>query len=172
MPDEMDKLLKLMQAGLHDQVGAAKADSEKAKADSQAALEIAAELEKDLQEVTKGRQRSEKLLEVIEIILRQIDNNNLEIRRIKASAGINLLCLRISTMALSFAIVQERGGQEQLRFLKQAIDATLIGGEFNNQIQEVTKNEELDPILIQFAEKFMAMQEPLLEYARKRAEEG
>lgn len=172
MSDGLNEFIKSMQAGLHDQIGALKYDTTSAISDAKAALDLVAEMESKVSEVTEDRQRFQELVKFMDIIVKWSANVDLEIRRNRALVAIHSMCSRIYIKALILSTTEERGSQEQLRFLGEAFIARFtVENEFEEKIREVTKEEDFNPIFEQFVDKFISMQESLKEYIGKRLKE-
>lgn len=160
--EEIKKMLNLIQISLHDQVNALKSDTQRAVGDSETALEISATLEKTINELTSEKLQTRKLVEsqghVLQLIHREITENNLRIKKIKILTGMSHLCWHLSMRILTMAITHQENEQSQLYYFEQLFDLITISRDFYTKVNEAKTVEEANMVGEELADRYYAIQ--------------
>ena len=162
MDKEIERFLKIMQTSVHDQISALKEDVKKVADDSQAALEICAELERSVNINPSDKQLVKRLSDIVNNILKysakDAADNELEFSRLRMLFGINHLFSRLST----FSLTTLRLCSDDPKTLSSRIRLMLqIVGFWDDTFDKINSAEEeadLLPIGEECVKKYMALQ--------------
>jgi hypothetical protein len=106
MDNEIEKVLRIIQTSMHDQISGLKVDTQKAMKDAQAALEICAELEQNVNANTSDKERIKTLSDIVTKIAKtskeEAENNSFYFSQIRMLSGINYIYCRLSMQILVF----------------------------------------------------------------------
>jgi len=165
MDEEIVRIMRTMQASVHDQIGALKADVQKVTNDSQAALEICAELERSVNVNASDKQRVEQLSDVVhrivDISIREAVDNDLNFKRLKILSGMNHLCWHLSVLAFIRLRVCSDDPKALYSCLEPLCRLHNLYIDSSHKINSAEKTDDLIPVAEEFIDKYLALQDEI-----------
>ena len=165
MDEEIARIIKSMQTSVHDQISALKADVQKATGDSQAALEICAELERSVNISASDKQRIQQLSDIVRKIIdissKEATDNDLNFRRLRILSGINHLCWHLSVMAFIKLRVCSDDPKIMFSCIEPLSRLRDLHADFTDKVKSAEKTDDLIPVGEEFADKYLALQDEI-----------
>jgi len=165
MDNEIARILKGMQTSIHDQISALKADALKATEDSQAALEICAELEQSVSIEASDKQRIQQLSDtvrnIIDISIKEAKDYDLNFKRLRMLSGMNHLYWYLSVLALIKLRVCSNDPATMYSCIQPLFALRDLYDVTSDKVNSAGKTDDLISVGEEFAKKLLALQDEI-----------
>jgi len=162
MDQEIERVIRAMQTSVHDQLGALKADVQKVTSDSEAVLEICAELERSVNVDGPDKQRIQHLYDtvhsIVDISIREARANDLNFRRLGMLSGMNHLCWHLSVLTFMKMRVCADDPKALFSCVEPLFRLRHLYDDISARVKSAEKTDDLIPIAEELADKYVALQ--------------
>jgi len=171
MDRDFSDRIKQLQTFLHDQINAAKADADKALQDSEASLQIGAELEQHLNKLVSEGADTQHLVQAQGLLLQQlyqqVTSSQLRTRQIEIDAGTTHLCWYLSIIITMGILSSINNPSKQGQYVSQLEHLIDFSKEAKSRINQTTTIKEADSVALQFTDSYLALQSKVFDISRR-----
>jgi hypothetical protein len=165
MDKEVEKYIKAMQTSLYDQISGLKTDTQTVAEDTQAALEICAELERNVNVNASDKERIKQLSnivqKIVEISAQEAKDNELSFIRIRILSGINYMYSRLSILNLIKLRLCSDDPKEMYLCIQPMFKLMELRDSVRDKLDSARSVQEIKDISDEFSENFMAIQKEI-----------
>ena len=165
MDEEIAKIIKGIQTSMHDQINALKIDAQKAREDSQAALDICAELEQSANVTASDKQRIQQLSDIvhqiIDISIKEATDYDLNFNQLRMLSGMNHLYLHLSVLTLIKLRICSNDPSVMYFCLQPLFALHDLYNHSSDKVRLAKSTDDLVSVGEEFANKLLALQEEI-----------
>ena len=165
MDNEITKIIKSMQTSVFDQISALKTDVQTATKDSQAALEICAELERSVNVNASDKQRIQQLSDVVhkivDISVEEATDNELNFKRLRFLSGVHHVCWHLSVLALMKLRICSGDPKNLYLCLQPLLRLRDLYDDISVRVYSVKNVNDLIAVGEEFADKYLVLQDEI-----------